>query len=295
MANYAEIRYKSIEDNTYLSKERMWFESFAENLQAIKEGRNVQELMGRCKGPCIVVGAGPSVEKFGQLSLLKNRAAHVVATDRMLLPLMKNLIRPELSITVDGAPLIAEFYDSPLAGAVDAVLPVNVHPSVARLVNGSIYWFVPELDQGFQKSERSVTRAMYWMSGRKVVGQAYGNSGGFAWSLAELLGHDPVILVGIDFSYGPALAPSQTTYWKGFLEKREGKAADAIRLDYRYETNPFGHRVLTDVVWDGYRDIFMKGLEKSKITTVNCSSYTTIHGHGITTMNLEQAIKEFGL
>lgn len=290
-----------MEDNVYVALEQMWFDSFAQNLPWIRSGKNLADLRGRCqsRGPVVVVGAGPSVEKFNHLALLKGlkESTDVLATDRMLVPLMKNMVIPELSVTVDGSPKIVPFYQDPYAMGVDAVLPVYAHQPLASLVKEA-YWYVPALDEGWEdpkRTPRSVTRAMVEMSGHSMAGSAYGNSGGFSWSLAEFMGHDPVILVGIDFSYGPALAPSQTPFFKGFLKQREGKVADVIRLDFRYEDNPFGHRVLSDVSWDGYRDIFLKGAERSKITTVNCSSYTTLHGGKIKTMELEQAIKEYNL
>lgn len=294
MGDYRTLSPRDISERTYWLREKLWWNNLAENLPRIRNGRGTLELKDTCAGPCVVVGAGPSIEKFGQFELLKKFKGHVIATDRMLVPLLKEGIVPEYVVSVDGDEVVADFYKDPIVenARVKAVFNSQVHPSVAAICPGEIFWFSVVMDN--INGPMSVSRVMYWMTGEKTLASSYGNAGGFAWALGEFLGHRIVILVGMDLSYGPDVQPMNTTYWNGFLEMAKGKVQDALK-HYRYDSNPFGFKVVTDDVFNGYREVLHHGIQVSMAKTINCSPYTVLHGTRISTMSLEEALKRHTL
>lgn len=295
---YGKLTVKDISQQTYFLKEKLWFNNFAENLPLIRTGKNVLELHARCAGPAVIVGAGPSIEKFNMLDKLKDVPCHIIATDRMLAPLLKRGIVPEYVLSIDGDPKISQFYlDKRLwtnRDRIKAIFNVQVSPEVVRSFPGEVFWFTVLMDNPVQDAI-SITRAMYWMTKEVTMSQSYGNVGGFAWAFTEFLGHDPIILAGIDFSYGEGVQPTQTEYWQGFLAQRKGRTQDVIRLDYKYVNNPFKHRVLTDAVWMGYGEVLHHAVEATSVKTVQCSPLTSFFGPRIITMELEEALRKYTL
>jgi len=79
--------------------------------------------------------------------------------------------------------------------------------------------------------------------------------------------------------------PKEKTYYWPHLKDRK----DA----YWYVENPFGNKVLTNVVWDSYKETWLRVHDDTpKQRTINCSEYTTLFGHGIECMPLEEAIEK---
>ncbi len=294
----ARLTPRSLSQDTYWRKEKLWFENLADNLADIRSGLDVQQLKKTCGGPCVIVGAGPSVDKFKHLDALKGVSCHVIATDRQLKPLLERGLVPEYVLSVDADPMVATFYDSDLVreyrNKIRAVFNVQVHHSVFEKFLGLKYWFTVLMDEPLN-TEKSISRAIYWMTGGKTMSDSYGNVGGFAWAFADYIGHSPIILVGIDLSYGEDLQPMQTMFWQGLLEKRGGSVKDTLKLDYRWETNVFGYRVLTDALFDSYREVLQHGVEVADAVTVNCSPYTVLHGAKVHCMPLDKALAKYTL
>lgn len=292
--SYRRLSPEDISQETYWRKEKLWFQNFADNLDAIRFGKNCLDLRKTMSGPCIVVGAGPSVEKFNHLDKLKDTPYPIIATDRQLIPLLKRGVVPEFVISVDADPIVGDFYKDPIVNEykdrVRAIFGHQVHKSVVENFAGEKYWFIILLDEPFS-TPKSISRVIYWMSNEKTMAQSYGNNGGFAWAFADFCGFNPIVLVGIDFSYGPDIEPMNTMFWKGFLEKRKGNVKETIRLDYRWDTNPFGHKVLTDGVFDSYRQVLQHGILQTETKTINCSPFTVLYGPRIETMQLEEVTK----
>ena len=79
------------------------------------------------------------------------------------------------------------------------------------------------------------------------------------------------------------------------MKKRDGDTKEVLKLDYRWDLNPYGHKVLTDAIFDSYRQVMHKGIMSTDSKTVNCSPYTVLHGPKIQTLPLGEALKKFTL
>lgn len=295
MSEVKTLTPKEISQHTYWVREELWFNNLARNLPLIRSCGNAADLENQCAGPCVVVAGGPSLDKFEHLEMLRSYQGHLVVCDKELVPCLERGIIPEYVLSVDGDPIIADFYNSALvekyASRIPAIFSNQVHPSVANYP-GKKYWFVILMDD--PRGPMSVSRAIHWMTGKKTMTQAYGNVGAFAWGFAAFLGHSPIMMVGLDFSYGPDVQPMQTTYWKAFLETEKGNVSDALR-HYKYVANPFGYKVVIDDIWAGYGEILHMGVGKSRAHTVNCSPYTSFFGEKISCIPLDAALKRFTL
>lgn len=287
-----------LSQRTYTLKEQMWFTSLSENLPIIRGERSLMSL-DKHLGPAIVVGAGPSVtdEVIAQLAekLPKLKNVAVLSTDRMLVKLLKAGITPSIVASLDGDPQVAEFYKDPVVKEnyydVKACLATYIHPSVVAACPFRRYWFNVIFDDPIN-AEVSVSRVLYWMTNQKTLTNGLGNVGAWLAMLANELESSPIILVGIDFSYGENAQPMRTMYWEGLLTRYNGDRRKVIKQCYRYETTPFGKRVLTDVVMDSYRDTLMKGIEATKAQIWNTSETSILHGAGVKSYTLTQALQQ---
>src|SRR5439155_24288407 len=105
--------------------------------------------------PVLIVGAGPTVNLHKHLDTLgewvrdTSHNITIIATDRMLVPLIEHGIYPDYAITVDGnREKIVKWYDSPHVQSVTVregvILSNTSPPNVAKLLmerNIPIYWF----------------------------------------------------------------------------------------------------------------------------------------------------------
>lgn len=261
---------------TYTKKEELWFTSFANNFQQVRQGYDIMQLQDYPREPAFVIGAGPSMEKFGLMDKLSKASGRIFCADRMLKPLLEKGMEPDVCVTADGDPMVADFYpDSDYRTKV--VLGNQAHPDVLKKLRTPPYWFIPMCDNP-KMPNISVTRAIHWMI-RKTMLPPYGNAGGYAFAIANHLGCSPIILMGIDCSYGEEKNPMRTLYWKGFEEehKKVGKGIkDVIKECYRFARSGGRYMVLTDIVFDGYRASLNKGIELTKAEVWNVSPYSIV-------------------
>ena len=284
---------KVFSERTYLLKEQTWWESFAENLPLIREEPCVTRLEKQIT-PAVVIGAGPSVDS-SKLEKLKEFSGRIFVSDRMLSTVLDIGLDPFAAASLDGDPSVASFYKQPsvteYVNGLNICLATYVHPSVVEACNGfKRFWFNVMFDNP-ETAEVSLSRAMFWMTKGRILSNGFGNVGGWLFSLANELESTPIILLGIDMSYGADVAPMQTTYWRGLLERYKGDKKKVIKECYRYETNPFGRRVLTDTVFSSYRDTLLKGIEATKAKVWNCSPNSIVYGKGVECMTLDEALR----
>lgn len=280
-----------VREHTFQLKERLWMENLARNMPRILGGRDIRELP-KCDGSAVVVGAGPSVGKYGHLKLLKESGygGTVIATDRMLKPCLKGGITPTIVCSVDGDRTISGFYTD--ISEPKAALNVIVHPDVAEFCHGNDYWFMTPVDDPF--APRSVTRAVHLMT-RKTILSSFGNVGGQAVNLAMFLGADPVILVGLDYGYPPDTPLGETSYYSAYAELAKRRREKLENFFTRIKNPETGEEVILDMNWATYREIFLRHMRmvRGKSRVINCSPTSTLFGGGIESMPLEEALEKW--
>jgi len=273
---------QSVMDLTFYTKAPMWYNNFAENLAIIRKGKDVKELPRLDGKPCICLGAGPSVWKHNHLELLKKWKGMILCCDRMLIECLKRGIVPFAVATVDGDKRIKEFYDDPIVDKykdqVKAVFSaVTVHPEVVRRCPFEKYWFVPIYDD--PRKPKSLTFALYYLSGEKSLLVTGGTVGSFIFNLAYFLGCNPIILVGYDYSYDAETPPEKTPYWFAYLQLCKWNYEKAKKLFVIGENPYFKTKYMLDLMFKVYREIlafYLKQLPKN-IQVINATEGGSLH------------------
>lgn len=317
------LKSQVIMQHTYHLKEHLWMNNFADNLLYVRDHpdedlKNIEHHPGTA---AMIIGAGPSVEKYGQLRLLHDRGfdGSIFVCDKMAKPCLDADIPFDYVVSIDGAPEVAQFFegvrDHPHYRRAVALMNVATsHPDTSaacmRKALWPVYWFLGMLDD--PNEAKSLTRVLHYMS-RSFMVQSLGNVGGTAWNLACLLEYSPLVLVGLDFGYSSETRIQDTIYFKEYeemccpstLNPRVQALSQYFREQFKVETpdqlfymltNPETKgRVLMDLNWEVYSAIFRLYAEKAHaamgVQTVNCSPESSLFGPGITYRPLGEVLR----
>lgn len=289
----------------------IWMENFANNIPEIKAGRDIRELKP-VGGPALVVGAGPSISKYKQLDTLaeSNFKKTIIATDKMLIPLLKKNIVPQYVVCVDGYAECLRYFNHPLVekhkDEIKAIFTTFVHPSTISTFKGEKYFFHTAMDD--HKKPDSITRAIYYMTKNTIV-PCCGDCGSTSWKVGHGLHCNPIALIGMDlseekleelFEYYQMLKhfPEEKVIRKEneiITKQPDGQLLQAFRRDY----NPdFKNYSWTGIVWDSCWQTFRTWIElvnkELKVVTINCSGQGVIHGSTVVGMPFEDFLKKHG-
>jgi len=284
-----------VAEHTWQVKERLWAENLAENLPVIRRSGDAGHLP-MYPYPILVIGAGPSVQKHGQLPLIGERwGGKTIAVDRILKPCIEAGITPDYVVTADADESVAGFYDGLGGGETRAVLHVFSHPRTLERCPYERFFYLTPLDD--PTAPRSLTRLIHLMTGGKVIFSSFGNAGGQAVNLALFLGASEVIMVGLDYGYPADFPLEETPYFRSYewLAKRRGKRVE--RFFTRVRNPDTREEVVLDLNWIAYREVFLKHmrmLRGRRVRVINCSPTSSLFGEGIEFMDLEEAIQRWG-
>lgn len=286
----------------------MWMNSVGENMHAIRLGFDINKIPLQTGEPAIVIGSGPSVDRYGHLFRVKRCLEEgfdgkVFACDKAFKPCLDAGITPDYVVSVDGDERVTDFFKNTVNHVNLKERPIvifnaaTIHPETFKFVDERfhVYWFQGMVDNPNEK--KSVTRVLHYMM-RKTMLESLGNVGGMAWHLAYYLGCNPVGLVGLDFGYMAGTKIEDTIYYKAYLHMLELAKEDPLLVDryYRVITNPDSEtEVLVDINWDNYAYVFKlyakKAWIQSKLRTINCNPSSSLFGEGIEYMPLEEFLK----
>ncbi|MBW1713893.1 MAG: motility associated factor glycosyltransferase family protein, partial [Deltaproteobacteria bacterium] len=155
--------------------------------------RGVAELANAFKGfPAILVGTGPSLAKnIHHLKKAREKAV-IIATGQALRSLLAYEVKPDFICTIDFAPNNATHFDGLLSTEdVPLVALCRAHPPLIRDYQGPIFVNGVPHDNHFL--------GQLWQA--KGVITAGNSVAHLCFSLAKLIGADPVVLVGHDMAF----------------------------------------------------------------------------------------------
>jgi hypothetical protein len=182
--------------------DRLWTRNTFRNAHLFFTLHGVRALRGAASGvPAVVLGAGPSLERCVDLLREAQQEAVLIASDTVLLPLLRRGIVPDFTVTVDpqyvnslslcaAYPLLEEparDRRAPLLVADPAVHPASLHRYPGTRVLTSSVFAPGRLIERFSGS-----------LGRIAAGGSVMTT---AFDLARILGASPVYLMGLDLSY----------------------------------------------------------------------------------------------
>lgn len=226
--------------------------------------------------PAIIVSAGPSLDKnIRQLKSIGNRA-FIIAVDSALKALLREEIDFHIGVSVDPRKNPAIFEDERIA-KYPMVLSTNSIPVIAQKNQCRLFFEAPLGFEGFEKMIKEQTGEPL---GELKTGGSVATD---AFSLAQYLGFEKIILVGQDLAY-----TGGKTHVSGFAESEANKRAE----DSLVEVEGMDGSILrTDIQMDSYRRWFELAIKRAqgKITVYNATEGGA-RIHGAVELTLQEAI-----
>ncbi|MBI4567414.1 MAG: DUF115 domain-containing protein [Planctomycetes bacterium] len=189
------------------------FENFMGNVVDYVTSPGVRELAGVFRGlPGVLVGAGPSLAADLPLLREARERAIILAVSTALRPVAAAGITPHFTNLVDFHGVSARYFED--LGAAEGVPvfvdPLAAHEAVAACRGPKVF-----------KDDPVLNHVLDLPDGVKGDLDAGGSVAHFGFALLEMLGCDPIILVGLDLSYaaGVTHVPGTAFYrqWRALL------------------------------------------------------------------------------
>ena len=255
-----------------------YYHNTLQNLPYFLASHSLEELYRRIPKdiPVVLVASGPSLDKnIMQLKIAKGKA-FLIAVDSSLKALLQYDIIPDLFVTVDGMKLNAHFTDSRVA-AIPVVCNLSGVATVIENHRG-IQFFVNDMNPHINNILNPVNKQIPTvMSGGSVANTAF--------SLAELLGFERIIMVGQDLAY-----TDNKTHASGTV--RGAMNLDISREEYVEVEGYYGGAVRSSYEFSLYLDWFQKELElRPEITMINATEGGA-KIRGAVQMPLQEAIEQ---
>ncbi len=278
---------------------KLWMNNLVDNLPTISKSQSIYDLLKTTDKTAIIVCAGPSFKENKHIDILKGvKNKTIITTDRMLIPLLKEGIEPDIVVSLDGnREFVVKFFQSDLIKNIKTkgVISITSPPNVLKTFKGIKYFFTPQIDETTNPS--SLSKAMSYMTNTPILSSG-GNTGTTCALLAAYLGYKNIILTGMDLGYTPETDIEKTQYYD--IVK---KADPEISLEKFKETFlEYGHNPLfesdyyTDKVFSTYRDFLIScslELYQNGIKIINATEGGSVHGGAIIGMKLKEALDKY--
>jgi len=224
------------------------------NIPQIVSNPGINLLFDRFRGkPAVSVASGPSLNKnIHLLKEISNRAL-IVCCDASFRPLMKRGIRPHIVVGFERTDGTEHFYE----GITDFD---GIYMAICPLVRPKTF--------DYFKGKKIIVHRKFshflWLEiekGELSIGPSVGN---MAYKVSEVLGCNPIILVGQDLAF----APDGNTHVKDmpFGEKDDFYYKDVLEV----EGND-GLPIKTCVPWDSFRLSFEEDIRNFSGTCINAT------------------------
>ena len=172
-------------EKNYLANKR-WILGRDDPMRDATEGRYAPQ------GPCLVVGAGPSVMK--NLADIDRSLYTIIACDKITPKLIARSIVPDFICALNAAHTdVKEWLKPANMQGVGLIVPCGVNPEAYEDWNGGLLFVNAVTSSGLH--ERVKAECGY----RDIV--IGSNAGTFAYTMAVFLGYNPIAYMGLDFSF----------------------------------------------------------------------------------------------
>lgn len=228
--------------------------------------------------PAIVVSAGPSLDKnMKQLKSVGNKA-FIISVDSALKALLREGIDFHIGISVDPGKNPALFEDERIAG-YPFVLSANSIPAIARRNQSRLFFESPAGFEGFEETLKAKTGEGL---GELETGGSVATD---AFSLAEYLGFEKIILIGQDLAY-----TGGKTHVSGFAENETNKRDEESLIEVE---GMDGTMLRTDIQMDYYRRWFELAIKRNQgKRTVYNATEGGARINGAVELTLQEAIEQ---
>ncbi len=206
--------------NTFRTRAQVWVEDLLDNIELLVDQPTALALAGALPNvPAFIVGAGPSLGKNGALLAEASKKGLVICVNTSARALASYDVEPQVLACLESVDVSHLLKDLPFIDRVVRAFSLTAHPKTLRTGNGPllpVYEALPEISQPMEELTGHV--------GLPVCGSVTTA----AFSLAERLGCNPIVLVGQDLAYtdGQAYAPGTA-----YAESRARVSEDGKNLE----------------------------------------------------------------
>src|SRR5690606_37456288 len=185
--------FASTSINTLVINGKRTAENIARNLDWYLKTPSLDRLKDQYAGkPAIIVSAGPSLRKNKHLLTDARGRAVIVAVQTMLQPLLEMGVEPNFVTSLDYHDICTRFFEKlPPSLSTHLVAEPKASPAIFSLFPGAVSLLGNDFADGLLR-ELNLQKARL-RSGSTVAHLAF--------SLAEHLGCDPIIMVGQDLGF----------------------------------------------------------------------------------------------
>ncbi|MGE7695956.1 motility associated factor glycosyltransferase family protein [Lysinibacillus sp. NPDC094177] len=259
-----KVKSNEIVENTIQFFSSQWHENYIKNLKfAIRDNPVGKLFKKKFTCPIVIASGGPSLTK--QIPLIKKYRDKfiLIAAGTTINSLIKNDIRPDFVISVDGGEINHKHFENLHIEDFPLIYCPTVHYGIREKFKEG-YYFLPliESDLQFHYSRFSNNEIDIIMDGSSVANYAY--------NLALLMTTGPVAMIGQDLAYTSGL-----THAEGNLNKKNIRDNSEFSRKLIEREGYFGEPVLTDNVFLQMRDIFEVVLQSFD---ANSRSYNCTEG-----------------
>lgn len=189
-------RLKEVKNATINLFTGLWQNNFNKNRGDIIRNPGVFALKDRFKDvPCIIVGAGPSLDKNIKYLYAARDRSLIISCDAALKTLLHHSITPSLVVNLDPQKYVTEFFKGIDTKDLILVASTVVHPAVLKIWQGRVVFYnkyAPDIPL-FEQIQKAVSGVGTLTPGGSVLSVAY--------DLAFKSGANPIAFVGQDLSY----------------------------------------------------------------------------------------------
>ena len=183
------VTRKASNADTIVQKKRLWFDNFLENIPHLLESPDITSLSGLFQNiPCFLVGAGPSLSKNVELLKKENDRALIFSANAAFNRLNQEGVQPQITGVLEGSDVSHHLRG--MKGISQTYLAVEAcsNPRHFQL----------------ESKGRFVFHSQKWSAellGKSVFVPNGGHVGSAGFTMAVLLGCNPLLLVGQDLSF----------------------------------------------------------------------------------------------
>ena len=285
-----------ITESTLKNKGPLWLENLRINEKDFGFEQTIRDIIP-IKAKSLVLAAGPESKKiFGENFRLinqKRKELAIVACDGALKMLASNDCIPDYIVSVDGDPIIANFYKNSkeLLKGVTVILATTIHPNVVQYcIDGgaNIKWVQPFFKDTPHKE--------FFRKGIPSIKMG-GNVGTASYLLTSLvLKGNPIGLMGIEFAWSDETPYSETQYYDQLMKSLD-QNSDIVKNHFVHIKNSRdGKTYMADPVYYAYllmlKEIWNELPQEIKKNTYNLTKGGILDLTGLNNIKLEEFLEK---
>ena len=280
---------REVKSATLLRFNQIWQRNFLSNHDAIQKNPGVIGLKNKFRDiPCIVVGAGPSLDKNIKYFKKACEKAVILSCDAALKPLLNHGIVPNFVVVLDPQEEIARFLSNIPQSGITLVVPTIVHPNILELwQGGNILFFnkfAPDIPT-LVEIQKKVPQVGVLTPGGTVLSVTY--------DLAFQTGCNPILFVGQDLSYPKKNSHSHGSDATGKgLKSMVERQKDSIVLETDINDQPIRTLKSMSVSKQWFSWAFTTWKRNNPVVVSNCSEAGILTDH-CSLLTLNEAIYKF--